>query len=98
MALILKKLVGAMMIPRFRRDTAALVSACHDPLARQEALLKERLAETTGSQMAHDYGLAEVRTVADLRQRMPLMDYDDLDVYIRRIVEGDPSALFAPHI
>ncbi|MEX0612198.1 MAG: GH3 auxin-responsive promoter family protein, partial [Pirellulales bacterium] len=48
------------------------------------------------SDFGRAHGFAELRTVADVRRRVPIHTYEDLHPYVERVLEGDVTALFAP--
>lgn len=64
----------------------------------QARALRQTLQTLAGSEFARRFGLAQVRSVADLRQAVPLLTYEDLRLYIQRVADGEHAALFAPGV
>lgn len=62
---------------------------------QHEALLR-KVRRHAGSDFGRDYGFQAVRTVADFRQRVPVLTYADHQPYVARVLAGDVGALFAP--
>lgn len=57
----------------------------------------ERVRRLVGeSEFGRRYGLARVRTVAELRRATPLHTFEDLRPYVERVCDGDVGALFRP--
>ena len=48
------------------------------------------------SDFGRDHGFAEMNSVEDFRQRMPVLTYEDHHPYVSRVLQGETSALFAP--
>ncbi len=59
----------------------------------QQRLLEELLGRFARTDFGRDHGLAEVRTFEEYRRAVPLGDYDGLKPYIRRVLEGEYTAL-----
>jgi len=62
----------------------------------QRRALLRKVTRHANSDFGRDYGLADVRSVADFRRHVPILTYDDYHPYIARVLEGNVSALFAP--
>ncbi|MBP7745620.1 MAG: GH3 auxin-responsive promoter family protein [Phycisphaerae bacterium] len=63
--------------------------------AQQQALMRV-LRLVTNSDFGRRYGLAAVRSLADLRRAVPLATYEDYRPTIDRLCDGDTQALFSP--
>ncbi len=84
---------GAVIRMQMRRLVAAFLAKTADPRAVQQAVLRDLLALNAGTDFAKRHALHEVRTVADLRQRVPVSDYTYFRPYIERVKQGETSAL-----
>jgi len=73
---------------RYRRALEA-------PAAVQERLLLEHVRRNAGTVFGRAHGFEDVRCVADYQRRVPLMDYEDYDPFVRRIARGEPGVLTA---
>jgi len=77
---------------RLRRFVAAAPRAAS---IQHDALLK-KVARNADSDFGRDHGFDSIRTVADFRRRVPVLQYEDHHPYISRVLRGDVNALFAP--
>lgn len=59
-------------------------------------MLRRLLRLTAGSDLARQYKLGAVRTVADFRRSLPLVSYEDVRPIIDRLCNGETHAVFAP--
>lgn len=78
---------SARLFERIRRAHADLDAA-------QQASLERMLRLVRGSEFARAHGLNTVRTVADLRRAMPVVDYEYFRPYVDRVADGCFEALF----
>ena len=71
---------------RFRR-------ALRRPAETQRRILRRALAANAGSAYGRAHGFGDVRSYAEFRERVPVVDYDDLDPWIARIMRGEQGVL-----
>lgn len=62
---------------------------------QHEALLA-KISRNADSAFGRDHGFASIRSAADFRARVPVLNYEAHRPYISRVLNGDVSALFAP--
>jgi hypothetical protein len=62
----------------------------------QHRALMRKIARNAASDFGCEHGFAKLRTAADVRKRLPIHTYEDLQPYLQRVLEGDVQALFAP--
>lgn len=71
---------------RFRR-------ALRRPAETQARILADLLAANAGSAYGRAHGFGAIRSYAEFRERVPVVDYDDLEPWIARIVRGEQGVL-----
>ncbi len=69
-------------------------TALTDVDTAQQRSLDRVLTVIRGSEFAREHGLDHVRTVADLRRAMPVVDYEHYRPYIDRVADGHFKAMF----
>jgi GH3 auxin-responsive promoter len=62
----------------------------------QHRALLRKIAGNAASDFGRAHGFAELRTVSEIRKRLPILTYEDHHPYVQRVLEGDITALFAP--
>ena len=62
----------------------------------QRRTLLSKIRRNANSDFGRDHGFSSIRTVDDFRRRQSIAGYDEHHPYIRRVLEGDVTALFAP--
>lgn len=89
--------VPPMMEVYGRRYWGPLDRAAGRPELAQRRALRRILAANAGTTFARDHGLAEVRTLAEFRARVPVRDYDQLRSYLdRQRITGEPALTAEP--
>src|SRR5262245_5914673 len=91
---LIKLLRKAVARPLYRKF-AVFGTACQDPKATQEELLRRIIAFHGDTALPKDHGFKEIRTVADYRRQVPLATYEQFQPYIRRVMRGETRALLA---
>lgn len=61
--------------------------------AVQEQFLLTLLKKHQDTALGQEYGLAEIETVEQFRQRIPILPYSSYEPYIERIVQGEANVL-----
>jgi len=79
-----------------RRQVQRFLHQCRSARRVQRQLLEQILRRGAESAFGRDHGLAEVRSLADFRRRVPLAGYSQFAPYINRVAAGETTALFPP--
>lgn len=61
--------------------------------AAQEEFLRSLLEAHKDTAFGRDHGLADISTVAQFRERIPVQPYRTFEPYIQRMAEGEPNVL-----
>ncbi|PPT09966.1 plant auxin-responsive GH3-like protein [Geitlerinema sp. FC II] len=61
--------------------------------AVQEKLLFDLLKRYQNTELGKQYRLADIETIEQFKDRIPVLDYTAYEPYIRRIAEGEPNVL-----
>ena len=72
---------------------AAFVRAHNRTEQTQAALLRDLLKAGEGSAFCRDYGFDKIRGYDDFAARVPVGSYETLEPYIKRVLNGESSAL-----
>lgn len=88
-------LLGRTLQLATRRSWRALEAATQDPRRIQEQLLSTLIQKNRSTRFGRDHRFAEIRSVDDLRTRVPIAEYEDFRPYVERIMEGEGDALTA---
>ncbi|WP_400193804.1 GH3 auxin-responsive promoter family protein [Hymenobacter sp. B81] len=64
------------------------------PEAAQQRILQNLVQQGTATAFGHAHGLADVRTVTDFQQRVPVRDYEALSAYFERVKVGERDVLW----
>ena len=70
------------------------VRACQRVEAEQLRVLREILTWSQDTEVGRQFGFADIRTHADYRQRVPVMDYEQHRPWIERHAQGEENVLF----
>jgi GH3 auxin-responsive promoter len=68
-------------------------SALRRPAEIQRLILGSLLSANTESAYGRAHGFGEIRSYSEFRDRVPIVDYDDLEPWIARIMLGEQSVL-----
>lgn len=60
----------------------------------QHQMFTELMGEARKTSFGRDFKLAEVKTIDQYRERVPLFEYDDLKPYIQRVMHGEQRVLW----
>lgn len=77
----------------FSRTRAQLLTAARDPKAAQTAKLLELMGRQQDTVQGRALGLAGVRTLDDLRAKVPFSDWDSTAPLVERMVAGEENVL-----
>ncbi|MGC9502159.1 GH3 auxin-responsive promoter family protein [Baaleninema sp.] len=59
----------------------------------QKQFLLKLLREYQNTEFGKDYGFKDIKTLAEFRQKMPILPYKSYEPYIDRIAKGEPNVL-----
>lgn len=90
---IIRKVLGKIAAIPIRRRLAAFELATHQPEQVQAELLQRILTRHAGTGFGKDHRFDQIRTVADYRKNVPIVAYEYLEPYIKRLTQGDYAAL-----
>ncbi|MEO6755128.1 MAG: GH3 auxin-responsive promoter family protein [Chthoniobacteraceae bacterium] len=79
----------ATSVPAWLRFHRAL----HEPERCQRQILRRLLSDNSESAYGRAHGFGEIRTYAEFRERVPIVDYEALEPWIARIMRGEQSVL-----
>ena len=79
----------AASVPAWQRFRRAL----QHPAETQQQILRNLLRNNAGSAYGRAHRFGEIRTVAEFRERVPIVDYDDLEPWVARITRGEQGVL-----
>lgn len=77
-----------------RRMGAAFAAAARRPEEAQLDLLKSILRRERSTGFGRDHRFDEIRSVRDFRRNVPVSGHEYFEPYVRRVYEGETSALF----
>jgi hypothetical protein len=69
-----------------------------DPSAAQEACLRKILSRNKGTVYGKQYRFADIKSIEDFQQMLPLTDYSSMEPYINRCKQGEQNVLFPDKI
>jgi hypothetical protein len=78
------------------QEVRRFLSAAQRSRQVQLDVLLEKLRRNADSAFGRDHGFAEVRSVADFRQKVPLTRYEYYRPYVERVKRGEFGAMFGP--
>jgi hypothetical protein len=90
-ALIANGAWAAASAPAWRRFRAAL----RDPAAAQRHRLLGYLRRDADTAFGREHGFASIRSVEEYQARVPIVSYDRLEPWVRRIARGETRVLTA---
>jgi len=84
-----------LIATKARISAAPFEKATREPAATQEALLQTMMTRNSDTEYGREHGFAEIRTLADYRARVPVVDYEDIRDRIQRVTLGEKGVLTA---
>jgi acyl-coenzyme A synthetase/AMP-(fatty) acid ligase len=70
-------------------------AAADDPVATQNALLRDLMRRNSGTDYGRRHGFGSVRGFADYQRQVPIVTYNDIAGDIDRVVAGERNVLTA---
>jgi phenylacetate-coenzyme A ligase PaaK-like adenylate-forming protein len=65
-----------------------------NPVATQKAVFDELIKEAQKTEFGIDHHFEEIKTFEDFAQKVPIRDYEDLKIYVERVVKGEENILW----
>ena len=78
------------------RQVRSFLAAHGDTAGVQDRLLAELIRHHADTAFGRDHGFAGIRTYDDFRSAVAVGSYEALRPYVRRVLEGDTTALLPP--
>lgn len=72
---------------------ANFVRETRQPMQSQERFLQRFLQVQQGTELGQKFGLGEIRTIDQFRERVPVLPYASYEPYTERIAQGEPNVL-----
>lgn len=94
MPTLFERLAARVAYYHARRTFHGFIRTLHQAESVQEAVLRAVLAQMSGSEFSRHHRLERVRKLADFRQAVPIMTYEDHWPYVERVAAGQATALF----
>lgn len=85
---LLFRTTGPETVHRFNQQ-------CKQPMSVQEKLLLGMLERNADTEIGRRFGFADIRSVKDFQERVPILDYRDHEPYIQASLRGEPRQLTA---
>ncbi|HEY9652039.1 MAG TPA: GH3 auxin-responsive promoter family protein [Coleofasciculaceae cyanobacterium] len=76
-----------------KRTKANFVRKTRQTSAVQEQFLRSLLQAYQGTELGRHYGLSEIKTIEQFRERIPILPYSSYEPYLERIAQGEPNIL-----
>lgn len=86
---------GRLISYPIRRQLRLFEAACQTPEAVQTELLLRILRKQANTGFGRDHHFADIRTVAEFRNNVPVAPYEYVAPYIERVQKGETNALLA---
>ena len=78
-----------------RRSAGHFEKAVRDPVAAQNARLREMMERNKDTEYGREYGFAKIRSLEDYRKAVPIVDYEDIREHIDRETRNEKNILTA---
>jgi hypothetical protein len=88
---------GSVARANLRRAAHKMLAATEDCRQAQQNVLQRLISLNADSQFGREHRLGDVRTPADLRNRLPVSDFEAYRPYIDKMKLGDHGALLGPN-
>lgn len=66
----------------------------NNPKAAQKKVFDQLIAKAKNTVFGIDHGFSEIKNYEDFKKNVPLADYEDLRIYIDRVVAGEENVLW----
>lgn len=75
----------------------SMVEMTKDPMRYNTELLMRMLDDNKDTEYGRKYGFADIKSVAEFQERVPLTTFDDYAGYVYRMTEGSESGLISSY-
>ena len=75
----------------------SMVEMTKDPMRYNTELLMRMLDDNKDTEYGRKYGFADIKSVAEFQERVPLSTFDDYAGYVSRMTEGGESGLISAY-
>ncbi|MBF2073618.1 MAG: GH3 auxin-responsive promoter family protein [Synechococcales cyanobacterium C42_A2020_086] len=69
------------------------IRKAQNPMQAQEQFLTSLLQVQQGTELGQAFGLSDIRTIEQFRERVPILPYSSYEPYTERIAKGEPNVL-----
>src|SRR4028118_297196 len=76
-----------------RRAKAKFVKKTRQTDVVQEEFLFTLLRAYQDTELGRQYGLSDIKTIQQFRDRVPILPYSSYEPYLKRIAQGEPNVL-----
>ena len=73
----------------------AFQEECDHPLEHTTALLLKLMQDNKDTEYGKKYGFSEISSVAEYQKRVPVITYDDIQPYLKKMMDGEEKILTA---
>ena len=67
---------------------------CNNPVATQREVLQELITAAQYTEFGKKYGFNKLFSVKEFKQKVPLQEYNDVEPYINRMMQGEENVLW----
>lgn len=90
----LRALAGKIIVPRMERQYRRFEAMLRDAPRIQRELMLQKVRRCAESQFGRDHGFRQIQSLEDFRRQIPIQPYDYYQPYIKRVTQGDVTAMF----
>ena len=87
--------LGSLFTTFARRVKANFVKKTRSSSVVQEQFLRDLLLAHQETELGREYGLRDIKTIEQFRERIPVLPYSSYEPYTERIARGEPNILTA---
>jgi hypothetical protein len=87
-------LKSALAKPFAKTVKKSVLKWANNPVATQENVFQHLISEAVNTQFGADHDFISINTHEDFVKRVPVRDYEDLKVYVERVVAGEENILW----
>ena len=87
-------LKSALAKPFAKKVKKSVLKWANNPVETQENVFQHLISEATQTQFGKEHDFISINTHEDFVKRVPVRDYEDLKVYVERVVAGEENILW----
>jgi hypothetical protein len=87
-------LKSALAKPFAKTVKKSVLKWANNPIETQEKVFQHLISEAAQTQFGKDHDFISINTHEDFVKRVPVRDYEDLKVYVERVVAGEENILW----